>query len=167
MLQQSIVTLSDVAWPSTFAVGIEMLSKRLADVEAAAAEKTNVDEEVLLAVLPIFDGIERANRMDGAMDPFRRRLLARVLQQIVDILERFGATPDRPLGAEFDPHVHDAVAVRDLSHVAPGTVIQLEERGWFFDTRLLRPSKVVVSRALELTPELGAHPRSPASLAFR
>lgn len=60
-------------------------------------------------------------------------------------LARHGMTPVDPVGAPFDPKLHEAIARQPSKDHAPGTVLTVCEKGWMLRQRLLRPARVVVA----------------------
>jgi len=107
------------------------------------------NESLLKAVLPILDNLERA--IDhGKKKNENGSLLQGVeitLRQLLNILERFGVKPVTALGEAFDPEKHEAVSQAE-SDQEPNRVISELEKGYLFHERLLRPAKVLVSKAL-------------------
>ncbi len=135
-----------VTWPESFADGIRILSGTLNKVVAHTEEDPEADGAFVLSLLPIVDGLEYACRSETNLDPARRRILYQTLNKLAAALRAVGATPDRPVGAEFEPYVHDAVAVEPRAASEPGLVTDVVERGWWLNGKLLRPSRVVVSQ---------------------
>ena len=61
-------------------------------------------------------------------------------------LGKYGIKKLEPLGAKFDPNMHEAL-FEVLDETAPnGTVVQVVEDGYAIGDRVLRPAKVGVSR---------------------
>jgi molecular chaperone GrpE len=50
------------------------------------------------------------------------------------------------MGQPFDPNLHEAISQQE-SEEAPGTVVQVLQRGYKSSDRLLRPALVVVAKA--------------------
>lgn len=50
-------------------------------------------------------------------------------------------------GKPFDPNMHEAMAAVPSADVAPNTVMEVYENGYKLDDFILRPARVVVSRA--------------------
>jgi molecular chaperone GrpE len=61
-------------------------------------------------------------------------------------LERYGVKKLDPLGAKFDPNLHEALFEQPDESVPTGTVVQVIEPGYVIGERVLRPAKVGVSR---------------------
>ena len=57
-----------------------------------------------------------------------------------------GTKPIEAVGETFDPERHEAVS-QEESDQAPNRVISEVEKGYFYHERLLRPAKVIVSKA--------------------
>jgi Molecular chaperone GrpE (heat shock protein) len=45
----------------------------------------------------------------------------------------------------FDPNVHEAVVREETESVAPGTVLEVLQKGYLLNDRLLRPARVKVA----------------------
>ena len=56
-------------------------------------------------------------------------------------------------GERFDPEFHEAMAQEIDDSVPPGTVVKVFEKGYRIWDRLIRPARVVVSKASEGAPE--------------
>ena len=51
------------------------------------------------------------------------------------------------LGLPFDPNVHEAVVKQETANAAPGTVLEVFQKGYLLNDRLLRPARVKVAGA--------------------
>ena len=107
------------------------------------------NESLLKAVLPVLDNLERAIDLGKKMNGNGPLLqgVEIILRQFSTILERFGVKPVAAMGESFDPEKHEAVSLAE-SDQEPDRVISELEKGYLFHERLLRPAKVVVSKAL-------------------
>ena len=103
---------------------------------------------IIHELLPLVDNLERAlgaeAGADGA-DAYRKgvELIHRELQ---DILRRRGVKPIGALGAEFDPHFHQAVSYEPAADRNDGEIVEEFRRGYMLGDRLLRPSMVKVAK---------------------
>jgi molecular chaperone GrpE len=106
------------------------------------------NESLLKAVLPILDNLERA--IDHGKGTNEKGPLFQgveiILRQFLTVLERFGVKPVEAMGELFDPEKHEAVSLAE-SDQEPNRVISELEKGYLFHERLLRPAKVLVSKA--------------------
>lgn len=103
---------------------------------------------LVVELLPILDNLERAihsARQSGSGEALLKGV-SMVHGQFLDLLRnRFGVTPIEALGQPFDPAKHEALTDQPSSEHAPNTVIQVAERGYQMNERVLRPAKVVVA----------------------
>jgi molecular chaperone GrpE len=61
-------------------------------------------------------------------------------------LGKYGVKKLEPLGAKFDPNLHEALFEVPDEAAPNGTVVQVVEDGYAIGDRVLRPAKVGVSR---------------------
>lgn len=115
-------------------------------------ERRETSERVLASVveelLPVVDDFERALGADaGADGEAHRRGVEIIYRQLLDLLTRRGVTPIDALGADFDPHLHQAVVTEERPGARDGEVIEDLRRGYTLGDRLLRPAMVKVAKA--------------------
>jgi molecular chaperone GrpE len=53
--------------------------------------------------------------------------------------------PIDPVGAPFDPERHEAMVMQPSATAEPGSVLQVVQRGYELNGRLLRPARVIVA----------------------
>ena len=111
--------------------------------EEAAAEVA----ELLESLLTILDDFERALATAADDNPEAYRAgIELIHRQLFDLLARNGVSTIDALGADFDPHVHEAVVTEQNSDRRDGEVIEELRRGYRLGERLLRPAMVKVAR---------------------
>lgn len=81
--------------------------------------------------------------------------LRAVLQGMDSALSKHGVTPIEAIGEIFDPRRHEAVATAEDAALDEGTITSEVERGYSLDERIIRPSRVVISKK-PATEEVGA-----------
>ena len=116
--------------------------ERRSVIDAAAAD-------LLQELLPLVDDLERALKAEAGAegaDAYRRGVEL-IHRQLTDVLRKRGVQPIEALGADFDPHVHQAVVHEPSSAHRDGEVIEEFRRGYMLGDRLLRPSMVKVAKA--------------------
>ena len=128
------------------AADLQNLRRRLGDeIERARTEERT---RVLSAWASVVDDLERAlaNATEEA-GPFVAGLRA-ILDRATETMRRFGYPPFGDAGDAFDPNSHHAVATAsaDDQH-PPGTIVEVQRRGYGGEAGVLRPADVVVSRA--------------------
>lgn len=60
-------------------------------------------------------------------------------------LERFGVDEVDPAGEPFDPEMHEAMTMQPSTDAEPGSVLNVVQKGYTLNGRLLRPAMVVVA----------------------
>lgn len=77
--------------------------------------------------------------------------IALVHREILSAFEKHGVSQLDAAGQIFDPAVHEAIGQIPNSEVPANTVVQVLQKGYVIHDRMVRPSRVLVSR--EPTPE--------------
>jgi molecular chaperone GrpE len=98
-------------------------------------------------LLPVRDSLELALQ-SGAADA--NGLLSGVeatLKLLGKAFEKGGITRIDPAGGAFDPALHEAVLAQPSADVPEGSVLQVLQSGYQVGGRLLRPARVIVSKA--------------------
>jgi molecular chaperone GrpE len=72
------------------------------------------------------------------------------LKQLNSVFEKFNLTEVNPLGQKFDPHRHQAISMVQ-SDAEPNTVVQVLQKGYLLNDRVIRPAMVLVAKAVEKT----------------
>jgi molecular chaperone GrpE len=128
------------------AADLENLRKRQRrEVDDAKLEAKG---RVLKEMLPVVDNLERAIEhavTQAGTNPIVEGVQL-VLRQFLTAFERLEVTAVEAAGQPFDPNLHEAISQQD-SDAAPGTVVQVLQRGYRSGERLLRPALVVVAKA--------------------
>jgi molecular chaperone GrpE len=115
--------------------------ERLQLSDAAAAD-------LLTELLPLVDDMERALKADTGGDASGaiRKGVELIHKQLLEVLRKRGVKPIEALGADFDPHFHQAVAHEPGEGRREGEVIEEFRRGYMLGDRLLRPAMVKVAK---------------------
>jgi molecular chaperone GrpE len=69
------------------------------------------------------------------------------LKSFQDVLERQKILPVNPKGDIFNPDLHQAMSILEDPSVSPNTVIDVFQKGYTLNGRLVRPAMVVVAKA--------------------
>ena len=102
-----------------------------------------VKAEVLKALLPVIDNLERA--MDAPESGEYKKGVEMVVRQFGETLGTLGLEEIPALGQVFDPERHNAVMREDADGVEPETVTEVYQKGYAIGARVLRPSMVKVA----------------------
>ena len=68
-------------------------------------------------------------------------------RSFVALLERNGIKKQDPVGAMFDPNLHQAMGEEPSDEHPPGTILKAWTAAWTLNGRLLRPAMVIVAKA--------------------
>jgi len=106
-------------------------------------------ESVLADLLPVLDNLELAlehgRKVEACKDVVMGVDMTR--KAFLETLERHGLKQVGAVGEAFNPEQHEAVGDEARDDMEPGQVCQLYQRGYMLKDRLLRPAKVVISKA--------------------
>ena len=69
------------------------------------------------------------------------------LKQLQRAFDKAGIKLIDPVDAPFDPAWHEAMAVQESRDQPPNTVLSVIQKGYSLNGRLLRPARVIVSKA--------------------
>ncbi|WP_315388765.1 nucleotide exchange factor GrpE [uncultured Stenotrophomonas sp.] len=118
--------------------------KRVArDVEQA---RRFANEKLLGELLPVFDSLDAGLNAAGAEPSPLREGLELTYKQLLKVAADNGLTLLDPTGQPFNPEHHQAISQVDAPGAAPGSVVQVFQKGYQLNDRLLRPALVVVAR---------------------
>ncbi len=125
---------------------LDNMHKR-AEKDVANAHKYG-QEKFILELLPVIDSLERA--LDTSSD---NEILKNVnhgvqmtIEMLLKTLSKAGVEQVDPLGHEFNPDLHEAMTIREDSNVKPNTVVEVMQKGYVLNSRLIRPALVIVAK---------------------
>jgi len=101
-------------------------------------------------LLPVVDNLERALSTIDAADDAQKAVatgLELTLKSFFDVLGRFKIEVVDPTGQPFDADLHQAVSMVPNPDLEPNTVMDVFQKGYTLNGRLVRPAMVVVSKA--------------------
>jgi molecular chaperone GrpE len=118
--------------------------KRVArDVEQA---RRFANEKLLGELLPVFDSLDAGLNAAGEDASPLRDGLEMTYRQLLKVAADNGLVLLDPTGQPFNPEHHQAISQVDANGAAPGSVVQVFQKGYLLNDRLLRPALVVVAR---------------------
>ena len=125
------------------------LQRRCAQELSEAVRYANA--EMMRSLLGVLDDFERA--VEAAETTDTNASVADGVRLIYDNLKKalwaHGLESIEAVGGPFDPHVHEAVMQQPSADHPPGTVLAEVAKGYSLRERVLRPAKVIVSKAVE------------------
>jgi molecular chaperone GrpE len=106
----------------------------------------NLVKDLLATVDNLERAVEHARRGGGDFESMLQGVEL-VRRDLHGVLAKHGVTRIEASGEPFDPTVHEAVAQQEDGSVPTNTVVQVYQAGYRLWDRLLRPARVVVSKA--------------------
>ena len=102
--------------------------------------------EAFADILNVVDNFERAlqHRGEATGDEFHAGI-DMIARQLADTLKKYGVVEVPARELPFDPNVHEAVVREESETAAPGTVLEVLQKGYLLNDRLLRPARVKVA----------------------
>lgn len=121
-------------------------SRRRAEQDVEKARKFAL-EKFVKELLPVVDSLEKAlDAMQEGADETHREGVSMTLKMQLDVLGKFGVEVVEPAGEPFDPQYHEAMAMVPNPELEPNTVMEVMQKGYLLNGRLVRPAMVVVSQ---------------------
>ena len=125
--------------------------KRRAEQEVDKARKFAL-EKFSSGLLEVVDNLERAmssaDRDNEVLGPILEGIDL-TYKSFIDTLGKFQVEQIDPMGEPFDPQFHQAMTMVPNPDMEPNTVMDVMQKGYTLNGRLLRPAMVVVSKAVE------------------
>ncbi len=104
--------------------------------------------DVIGDMLSIVDDFDRALAADAPPEAQSFKAgLELIHRQLAELLKKRGVSVVEALGADFDPHLHQAVAYEEVPGAREGEVVGVMAKGYKLGDRLLRPALVRVAKA--------------------
>ena len=106
------------------------------------------NEDLIKRLLEVVDNLERALAAASEthdLEGFKKGVEL-IYEHLKELLTKEGLCPIVCLGETFDPNFHEAVMAIDKEGEESDRVIEEIQKGYTLDGRVIRPSKVVVSK---------------------
>ncbi len=106
------------------------------------------NESLILEILPAIDNMERAlaHTVCDSADPVITGVRM-TLDMLMSSLKRFGvAVAEADKGTPFDPALHQAMGQVECDDQPSNTVVEVYQKGYMLNERLLRPAMVSVAK---------------------
>ena len=102
-------------------------------------------EKFVQSLLDVVDSMEHALNAGKVGDPMYAGI-EMTLKMFFGVLEKVGVEAINPVNEKFDPQQHEAMSMQPNKDVDPNTVIEVYQKGYLLNGRLVRPARVVVSQ---------------------
>jgi molecular chaperone GrpE len=104
-------------------------------------------------LLPVIDSLEKAVDVARKAENADAAAIAEgvelSLRMFLGVMNKAGVEQVDPLGEPFDPQRHEAMAMIPNPHAEPNSVMDVMQKGYLLNGRLVRAAMVVVSKAVE------------------
>lgn len=108
-------------------------------------------------LLPVLDslvlGLQAATGDSEEVQKFRVGS-EMTIKQFESVFAKFNIVAIDPLGQPFNPEQHQAMVMQEVEGAEPNTVVNVFQKGYMLNGRLLRPAMVVVAKAAEKPSEI-------------
>jgi len=121
--------------------------RRRARIDVENAHKYGL-EKFVKSLLPVVDSLEKALEAGEKHESAQAHAegVELTLKMFLDVLKKFDVNVIDPEGEPFNPDQHEAVSMLPNPEVEPNTVIQVLQKGYELNGRLIRPAMVIVSK---------------------
>ena len=122
--------------------------RRRAEMDVEKAHKFAL-EKFTNELLPVVDSLERAIEASNSDDEAVKALREGVemtLSMFISGLGKFQVEQHNPIGEAFDPALHQAMTMVPNPEVPANNVMDVMQKGYSLNGRLIRPAMVVVSK---------------------
>lgn len=135
----------------------ELALRTLADMENLR-RRTRIDvenahkfalEKFVNELIPVLDsmemGIDAASKEEATADSIKEGL-DMTLKQFLDVMQKFNVERVNPEGEKFNPQLHEAMTMVPSPEHESQTVMEVFQKGYTLNERLVRPARVVVAQ---------------------
>ena len=105
-------------------------------------------QNLILDFLPELDNFDRALKLADNSKDFDKFVegIKLIEEQLFKVLGKYGVEPIETAGKAFDPNLHEAVMEEENNEIPHHTIVDEFQRGFLLKERVIRPSKVKVSK---------------------
>jgi molecular chaperone GrpE (heat shock protein) len=120
----------------------QRIEKEKERLNALAAEKA------IKELLPVLDNLDMALSSSCGDDSEKIRSGVEIIRkQFLDVLCKLGLEPIDAVGKDFDPSMHEALAIEEVEPERDGKVLEEYQKGFILGGKVLRASKVKVGKS--------------------
>jgi len=119
--------------------------RRRGQEDVAKAHRFGI-EGFASALLSVKDSLDAALAVENASVESLKEGVEITARQLDSVFEKFGLKVIDPQGEKFDPHRHQAIS-QVPSDQEPNTVVNVLQKGYLLNDRVLRPALVTVAQA--------------------
>lgn len=106
--------------------------------------------EVIKELLPVLDNFDLAFGSEQSAEDFRKGVEL-IYAQFKELLKKNNIEEIKALGENFDPKLHEAVMTANLTGKKDNEIVEVFQKGYLINGRVLRHAKVKVNKENKLT----------------
>lgn len=120
--------------------------RRRAERDVANAHKFGV-ERLVKDLIPVVDSLEQALlNADKNEHKDMAHGIELTMKLLLDALDKHGVIQLNPLSQIFNPQEHEAMTIQPANDVAPNTILEVFQKGYKLNERIIRPARVIVAK---------------------
>lgn len=107
-------------------------------------------EKFVNELIPVRDSLEMGldHTDTDDIDPEKIREGSEMtLRMLSQAMEKFNVQQIDPKGEVFDPKLHEAMTLAPTDEVEPNSILDVIQKGYVLNDRLIRPARVIVAKA--------------------
>ena len=147
-LDQAQITIKEY-WEQILRLKAEIENNRKRSVRDVENAHKYAIRNFSESLLPIMDSMEMAQKAAEAENASLESIIEGTeltMNMFIQALEKHGLQELDPIGEPFDPEQHQAISMVEDESVESNTIINVMQKGFMLNDRLVRPAMVVVSK---------------------
>ncbi|GAA0843989.1 nucleotide exchange factor GrpE [Marinobacter szutsaonensis] len=126
--------------------------RRRSEIDVEKAHKFAL-EKFVKELLPVADSLEKAvettegQENSGELVASIREGMEMTLDLFLKSLAKFNVEQLNPVGEPFDPQQHEAMSMVPAPDAEPNSVVNVVQKGYLLNGRVVRPAMVIVAKA--------------------
>lgn len=108
--------------------------------------RTYGSQKLLEDIIPVVDSLELGLSSASEEEASHTEGMRMTLELMLKTLEKHGITQLDPTGEVFDPQYHEAMTLQPSNDYKPNSIIQVLQKGYRLNDRLIRPARVIVAK---------------------
>ncbi|MDX2345524.1 MAG: nucleotide exchange factor GrpE [Legionella sp.] len=134
-------------WEKLMRVTAEMDNlRRRSEQDVTKAHRYGL-EKFINNLLPVVDSLEQAEQLaEEHGDTAMHEGLELTMKLLLDMLKKAQVEQLNPVGEKFNPAMHEAMSMQETAEAAPNTVINVFQKGYKLNDRVIRAARVIVAK---------------------
>ncbi|MHA1267465.1 MAG: nucleotide exchange factor GrpE [Candidatus Helarchaeota archaeon] len=105
--------------------------------------------QLIKKLLPVLDGADSMLKtLESKLNANEIQGIQMFITELFKVLEKEGLSPIKAKGEKFDPFLHEILTMEYTDEYPEETILEVFQKGYKFKDRVLRPSRVKISKPL-------------------